>query len=125
MANGGVRPGAGRKSKAELYAGDIRATEQYIVERLPSIVEKQYELSQGIKCSELTKDGIVVYDRPPDRQAAAYLIDRILGRPTERLEVDDASGMSDEALLEAIAARLAGDGGGSISAEAEDTDRAG
>lgn len=47
-----------------------------------------FELGNGVAVQEIDKDGSInVYTRPPDYKALAYLIDRIMGRPTERKEI--------------------------------------
>jgi hypothetical protein len=73
MAGGGARPGAGRKPKIqrEGYAEAIRAAEDGIRDRLPILIDGLVRLATG---------------DPPDRQAAEYLVNRVMGRPTERVE---------------------------------------
>ncbi len=45
-------------------------------------------LSLGVMVEETDKESgaAIVYQRPPDRGAGQYLIDRIAGKPTERKE---------------------------------------
>lgn len=119
MANGhgGRRPGAGRPRKAELYASQIRAAEDRIADKLPSLIgdllrlahggwweeeeERQparlVEIGQGesrtLAYPEKDPDELVVVRRrrrkvAPDRAALTYLIDRILGKPTAHVEAD-------------------------------------
>jgi hypothetical protein len=127
MANGhgGARPGAGRPSKAQLYADDIRATEQAIVDRLAEVVAVQlaaatdnivvidevYEPagmltiqrtvigpSGEVRATEpafpnLDPEQLVLVRRTrrvsgPDLRTGQYLINRIAGTPTQKLEAD-------------------------------------
>jgi hypothetical protein len=97
MANGhgGARPGAGRKARADKHAGQIAAAEQKIADRLPDLVENLLILAsgawvQGDKCDDQGKP--LVYLTPPDRSANVYLLDRILGKPTNRCEVSGEDG---------------------------------
>lgn len=47
------------------------------------------ELANGVTVSETDQRGEqIIYTRAPDRQAAEYLLNRIMGKPTERSEVD-------------------------------------
>lgn len=89
--NGGARPGAGRKPKAEQYKLPIRKAEKRIADRLPSIVDKMLELSEGVlvKNPGLSESmGMtIVYEKAPDRQACEYLLNRIMGKPTEAVEI--------------------------------------
>lgn len=92
--HGGARPGAGRKTKAEKFAGPVAAAEQIIVDQLPAIVHAQIDLALGATVQEVDREtgGLIVYTRPPDARAGQYLIDRILGKPTQRTELTGADG---------------------------------
>jgi hypothetical protein len=79
MALGGSRPGAGRPKKSEKNSGAVVRAEKQIRDRLPEIVEAQLSLALGSP-PEIR----------PDRAACEYLINRIMGKPTERLEQDIA-----------------------------------
>lgn len=86
--HGGARPGAGRKPKADLFATPIRQAEKKIADRLPVLVDKLIELSEGVLVQSTRLDGSpYVYKQPPDRQAATYLVDRIMGKPAQSLDV--------------------------------------
>ncbi len=87
---------AGRPRKTEKFARPIARAEKQIVDKLPEIIAAQLELALGVKVEELsaTTGEPTVYQRPPDRAAAQYLIDRILGKPTERQELTGADGAS-------------------------------
>ncbi len=49
MANGhgGARPGAGRPAKADKYEPEITATERKIADRLPELLEREFDLATG------------------------------------------------------------------------------
>lgn len=90
MANshGGARPGAGRKPKAIKFETHIQRAEKQIADRLPWIVEKLFELADGVYVEETGFTGPVIYQKAPDRDALKYLADRIMGKPTERSDVN-------------------------------------
>ena len=92
--NGGRRIGAGRKRKAEKYAGQITEIEDRIADRLPVLVQNMERLADGVWISELDPEtgNERVYRKPPDRQANEYLINRIVGKPTEHHELSGADG---------------------------------
>jgi hypothetical protein len=91
--NGGARPGAGRKPKADKHAGVITRAEKRIADKLPTLIDKMMELAHGVTVQEVDKEGgLIVYTKAPDRQAAEYLINRIMGKPTERKEVTGPEG---------------------------------
>jgi hypothetical protein len=74
---------------------------------LPGIVDRMLELADGVTVQEPGPDGEPrIYSRPPDRDAAKYLIDRILGRPTERIQ-HELERLSDDELISTTAALLA------------------
>lgn len=102
MARGGTRPGAGRKVKAILYQSPIREAEGKIRDRLPWLVDRLMVLAEGVTVEEPTRDGAIVYQRPPDRQACEYLIDRIMGKPTQPVNlVDEARRLAEAHGLDA------------------------
>lgn len=84
MANGygGKRAGAGRKPRAERFATAIQRSEKRIADRLPDIIDRLFELADGVEVQDKER----VYSTPPDFRAASYLIDRILGKPTQAVE---------------------------------------
>ncbi|WZP01209.1 hypothetical protein EP7_005653 (plasmid) [Isosphaeraceae bacterium EP7] len=106
---GGSRPGAGRPPKAEKFAGTIAKSERKIADRLPSIIDRMFELADGVVVAEAGKDGEVrVYTRPPDFKAGAYLIDRILGKPRVATDPEDSqAGLHVHITDAAFAERLA------------------
>jgi len=85
--------GPGRPRKAEKYAGQIAATEDRIADLLPTLIANLLTLANGVMVQDVSPfDGsTLVYKEPPDRKANEYLIDRILGRPTQAIEADVAS----------------------------------
>lgn len=84
---GGARPGAGRKRKAEKFETQIQKAEGMIADRLPWLVDKAMELAEGVVVEKPGLTGPVVYQLPPDMGAIKYLVDRIMGKPTERREM--------------------------------------
>ncbi len=95
MPSGGSRPGAGRPAKADKHARPVARAEKQIVDRLPWLVDKQFELAEGVTIQTEDSDGEThIYQRPPDRQAIEYLLNRIMGKPTERQEVDQTGGVT-------------------------------
>lgn len=115
--HGGRRPGAGRPRKAEQYAGEIAAAERLIADKLPKLLANMLKLANGgyyedsveyapaglVEIGQGECRGLAFPDKPadelvvvkktrrraaPDRKANEYLIDRILGRPTQAIELD-------------------------------------
>lgn len=88
--NGGARPGAGRKPKAEKFKLPIAKAEKRIADKLPMLVDKAFELAEGVLIEEynLVTGKPQVYQKAPDLGAIKYLIDRIMGKPTERADVN-------------------------------------
>ncbi len=135
MAHGGSRPGSGRKRKADKFAKPIAAAEQRIVDHLPQLIDNMLELANGgyeqveekwLPAALVTVgsgeyelpafpdkpgDELVLVERKTsiadrDRAANQYLIDRIMGKPTERVEHDlDVSQLTDEELQAIIAGK--------------------
>lgn len=90
---GGARPGAGRPRKRVQYAGQIAKAEKRIADHLPEVVDRMLELAAGVTVQDDDPDGgVTVYSKPPDREAAKYLLDRIMGKPTERKELSGPDG---------------------------------
>lgn len=86
--HGGSRRGAGRKRKADVFERPIRAAEKKIADHLPRLVENLLALADGVLVEDvnpLTGEP-AVYKRPPDRAANEYLINRLMGKPTDRSE---------------------------------------
>lgn len=88
MARGGTRPGAGRKTKASKYAPKINAAEKKIADRLPVLVDRLFDLAEGVVVEEVDDGETNVYSKPPDFKSLEYLLNRIMGKPTERQEIE-------------------------------------
>lgn len=79
--------GPGRPKKSEKYGGHIVAAEDRIAQRLDKILDNLFALADGVTVQEETKDGGTrIYTEPPDFKTNEYLANRILGKPTERIE---------------------------------------
>src|SRR5215216_620142 len=81
---------AGRPSKRDKYAGAIARAEGRIAKNLSQYIANMEALADGVLVEEAnTITGMPqVYQRPPDRAANEYLINRIMGKPTERSDVN-------------------------------------
>lgn len=104
--HGGARPGAGRKpggqnqsTKEQLVKiEDARNyLDQAIREQLPEILQGQIELAKGIyvgsgsvAIDEETGEIIsgAVYRKPPDVKAAKFLVDQLVGKAKQSVEVN-------------------------------------
>src|SRR5215217_2442850 len=84
--NGGARPGSGRKPKDEKFKQPIAKAEKKIADRLPWLIDKMMELADGVYVEKIGLTGPIVYQQAPDYKAIAYLVDRIMGKPTDRKE---------------------------------------
>ena len=83
----------GRTPKSELYKGHIRAAENIIADRLPQYLDNLHELAGGVWVEETDKDGKrKIYKEKPCRQSNEYLVNRIMGKPTEAIEVSGPEG---------------------------------
>lgn len=83
----------GRPRKTELYKGHIRAAEDQIADRLPQLIDNLFRLADGHWVEETDKDGgRRVYSTSPDRASNEYLINRIMGKPTETREISGPDG---------------------------------
>lgn len=91
---------AGRPRTADKFAGAIAKADARIAKNLTRYIENMEALADGIYTEEKTPEGSrSVYQRPPDRQANEYLINRIMGKPTERQEVSGPDGNPIEAVF--------------------------
>jgi hypothetical protein len=94
--NGGARPGAGRKPKAQVYESEITKADRRIAKNLVRYIENMEQLADGLMLEETdTRTGRTrVYTTAPDRQANEYLINRIMGKPTERVDQEHSGGIT-------------------------------
>lgn len=111
MAHGGARPGAGRKRTRAIAESPIRAAESKIRDRLPWLVDKLFELAEGIEIRDTDRrtGRPRTYSLPPDRESIKYLIDRVMGKPTQPIDVIQSvrtlaqqHGWSEEETAEAV-----------------------
>ncbi len=108
--NGGARPGAGRKRKDEKFKVPIAKAEKRIADRLPQLIDNLFELANGVLVEEfdIASGKPMVFKRPPDRAANEYLLNRIMGKPTERREITTPdkplSDMTDDELRDILKA---------------------
>lgn len=108
---GGKRAGSGRPPKRVINETPIRVAERKIRDRLPWLVDKLFELAEGVHVEKRLGDGTaIVYQERPDRQSIEYLIDRMLGKPTQPISLVDkvremaaAEGFTDEETEAAVA----------------------
>jgi hypothetical protein len=93
--HGGARPNSGRKKTRDVNESAVREAEKKIRDRLPQIIDNLLILAGGVKVEETTAEGeTVVYKKPPCRQTNEYLVNRILGKPTEKVESENSGGMT-------------------------------
>lgn len=85
MANGhgGRRPGAGRPPKRERNQQPVLEAEAKITGWLPDLVDRMFALAEA-----------------GDYRATAYLIDRILGKPRQAVEVSGEDGGPQRIVIE-------------------------
>lgn len=93
MANGhgGARPNAGRRASEvrKILEKPIQAAEKRIADRLPHLIENLMVLADGVMVEKPVGDGeTIVYKQPPDRAANEYLINRVMGKPTDKTEAE-------------------------------------
>lgn len=108
--HGGKRRNAGRRPKGVKHESVIAAAEGRISDRLPELIDNLFALADGVQVQTERENGSTyVYTTPPDLRANIYLIDRVMGKPTERHE-HDFSHLSDEELVARATSDLPGDG---------------
>jgi len=88
--NGGARPGAGRKPRAKKFESIIQKADNRIAENLVRYIENMERLADGVLVEDVNvlTAKTFVYQEPPNRQANEYLINRVMGKPTERQELN-------------------------------------
>jgi hypothetical protein len=86
--HGGAREGAGRKAKPDKFKVPIAKAEKKIADKLPMLIDKALELAEGVLIEDfnIVTMETSIYQKPPDLGAIKYLVDRIMGKPTERKE---------------------------------------
>lgn len=130
---GGARPGAGRKKRSVKHAGPVATAEQRIADQLPQLIDNMMTLAHGgyqrveeewtpnpldgdadgddlpatAQPLVLTKRKVSVAE--PDRTANQYLIDRILGRPRQSVEVGGNGRRPIPITIEALISQVYGD----------------
>ncbi len=85
---GGKKKGSKHKTtiQKELVLEDIkRNVEQQIMGDMKTLVKVKMESAKGLYAED--KSGIV-FQKDPDGKAGEYLIDRVLGKPKERVETE-------------------------------------
>ncbi len=108
-SHGGQRPGAGRPTKTatKLRAEIIAEADKAICDNLPKLianmiylanggyerVEEKHTDDEGLGILSLTERKITIAE--PDRGANQYLIDRILGKPKQAIEINDVTTVVD------------------------------
>lgn len=96
--------GSKRRRKLE------KMVEKKIGKKSKWLVDKLFELAEGVFIiDKQDPHGIRYYQSLPDREAIKYLLDRLLGRPTERVE--DKTDKPGLVLIETIIKQLAGSRG--------------
>lgn len=93
---GGSRRGAGRPKTRDVHVSAVRKAEKKIRDRLPELIDNLLILANGVTVEELDPaiGATVVYKKPPCRQTNEYLVNRILGKPTEKVESENSGGMT-------------------------------
>lgn len=90
--HGGARPNAGRRASEvrKLLEKPIQAAEKRIADRLPHLIENLMVLADGVMVEDvnLVTGEVGVYRKPPDRAANEYLINRVMGKPTDKTEAE-------------------------------------
>lgn len=90
-----------KKKKAE--EGDLRGlmeipeVEQAIKARLPILIQRMFDLAEGVVWVEqrVGEDGKIeprIYQNGPDRQALQFLIENVIGKTPQRIEMTGKQG---------------------------------
>jgi hypothetical protein len=82
------------------------------------LVGKMRELAVGL---QVMNERGIVYQTVPDRYAIEYLMNRLLGRPTERNEITGKDGSDLLAAFERKARKIYGEGPGHGNGRSDDT----
>lgn len=72
----------------------ITKADRRIAKNLVRYIENLERLADGVLVEDvnIVTGDVGVYQKPPDRQANEYLINRIMGKPTERTELTGEGG---------------------------------
>ena len=119
---GGARPNSGPKPKSERFRAAINRAEKRIADRLPEVVDALLDRAEGVQVEELDSEGEArTYKRAPDFKAASYLIDRILGKPTQVVDAEVAihDDGADSAFDRKMGGLVAATAAGSVPGEAD------
>lgn len=73
-------------NKAELE----RRIQLKVGDKIDYLCEKLFELADGVWIFSKSPDGTIIktYKREPDSKAIQYLIDRVVGKPTQQVETN-------------------------------------
>lgn len=63
------------------------------------LIKKLKELAYGVKCVKHSKNGKIVYERPPDTQAIMYMLDQAYGKAKQSVEIEGNVGISWEEMF--------------------------
>lgn len=89
--HGGARAGAGRKRAEVRVILDSAKDEadRLIAEHLPQAIRNIVTLANGVTVQVTNGDGTaLVYTEKPDRAANEYIVNRAMGKPTEKTDAD-------------------------------------
>ena len=93
--------GLSKDAKAQLQVMmDIPEFEEAIKGRLPGLLEAMFDLAEGVRIQELKQDPKSkmwverVYTKAPDRLAAQFLIENVIGKVPTRVEMSGKDGES-------------------------------
>jgi len=108
--HGGARAGAGRPRNSEKYATQIAAATDQIAEALGGLVANMLALANGVRIQEANPvtGNLEIYQKPPDRGANIYLIDRIAGKPVQATELSGPDGGAIPLAIEDAIAKVYG-----------------
>ena len=88
-------------AKAQLQVMmDIPEFEETIKGRLPGLLQAMFDLAEGVQIQEIKQDPISkewvnrTYTRAPDRLAAQFLIENVIGKTPTRIEMTGKDGES-------------------------------
>ena len=79
--------GPGSRNRKRKFVRPIATAEKRIADSLPRLVDRLVELANGITIQQEDSKGPEVYTLLPNRQAAQYLVNRILGQPSQQMEM--------------------------------------